>query len=350
MTSGNGTRKRIAVIGGGISGLTAAYYLSKNEAFDVTLFESQDRVGGHAHTYNHNGVNMDTTVISFHEGAYPNFVKLIHELGVYGETQHFKQDLCFHTEKGVEFMMTYKPLGMLSKPLTIYKTAMTLKKLSRAVVNHSKDASIDALDFHEFLKSVSMSEYEINCLVLPLIHMFVGLPPADIRQMPARFLVDHLYHHKLLHHSSLTAWRGWKNGTVSYISKLEAAIQGRVYTGGRVQSIERIEGGKVRVHHENQPAEEFDRVVIATPPATALRLLKEPTQVEERLLSPWKYATLRMCIHKDQSVLPARELHRGFWNPYIDTKADSCAATYMINKLHPKLEKGVVVSWGPIQP
>jgi predicted NAD/FAD-binding protein len=350
MTSATG-KKKIAVIGGGISGLSAAYYLAQGEPYEVSLFESQDRVGGHAHTYNHKGVNMDTTVISFHEQAYPNFVKLIKELGVYDQTQRFKQDLCFHTARGVEFMMTYKVSGMLSKPLTIYKTAVSLKRLSRGVVTHLKNDAIHAMNFHEFLRFISMSEYEITCLVVPMIHMFVGLSPAEIRQMPARFLVEHLYYHKLLHHSSLTAWRGWENGTITYISKLQAAIEakGRVHTSANVRSIERTASGKVLVHHKNEPTQEFDRVVIATPPASALRLLKEPTRLEERVMSPWAYTTLRMCIHKDNSVLPLRDAHRGFWNPYIDPHTDRCAATYLVNRLHPKLEKGVVVSWAPIQ-
>jgi predicted NAD/FAD-binding protein len=342
-------RKKIAVIGGGISGLTAAYSLSKQDGFDITLFETQDRVGGHAHTYRHNGVNMDTTVISFHEQAYPNFVRLIKELGVYGETQRFKQDLCFHTDRGVEFMMTYKTSGLLAKPMTIFKTVASLKKLSRGVVNNLRNSDIDSLNFYEFLKRIGMSDYEITCLVVPMIHMFVGLPPVDIRQMPARFLVEHLYYHKLLHHSSLTAWRGWENGTITYISKLQASIKGQIHTGAKVHSLERTAEGRVLVHHKNEPTQEFDAVIVATPPASALRLLKEPTRLEQRILSPWQYATLRMTIHKDKSVLPPRSVHRGFWNPFIDPSGDRCAASYLVSKLHPRLDKDVVVSWAPIQ-
>jgi predicted NAD/FAD-binding protein len=342
-------KKKIAVVGGGISGLTAAYSLSKQECFDITLFESQDRVGGHAHTYQHNGVNMDTTVISFHEQAYPNFVRLIKELGVYDKTHRFKQDLCFHTDKGVEFMMTYKVAGLLAKPLTVLKTVASLKKLSRGVVENLRNSGIDTLNFYEFLKQIGMSEYEITCLVVPMVHMFVGLPPADIRQMPARFLVEHLYHHKLLHHSSLTAWRGWENGTITYISKLQESIKGQIHTGANVRSIERRADGKVLVHHEHEPTQEFDAVIIATPPASALRLLKAPTRLEQRILSCWKYSTLRMSIHKDKSVLPPRSIHRGFWNPFIDPRGDRCGASYLVSKLHPRLEKDVVVSWAPIQ-
>jgi predicted NAD/FAD-binding protein len=155
------------------------------------------------------------------------------------------------------------------------------------VVQNLRNSGIDSLNFHEFLKQIQMSEYEITCLVVPMVHMFVGMPPADIRQMPARFLVEHLYYHKLLHHSSLTAWRGWENGTITYISKLQDSIKGQIHTGANVGSIERRADGKVLVHHEHEPTQEFDAVIIATPPASALRC-PEGHRAGQRRLCPQK--------------------------------------------------------------
>lgn len=346
MTQG---KKKVAIVGGGISGLTAAYYLGKLGDFEITLFEASAEVGGHAHSYQHAGVNIDTTVVKFHETAYPNFVKLVRELGVFHESRPLREDLCFHSDRGVEYMVTSRTLGLLRKPFTIYRTRLALKRLSRAVMTHLHKSGIDTMSFLEFLQFAGLRDREIDFLVLPMVHLFVAMSPAEIRQMPARFMIEHLFHHRLLQASTLTAWRVWSGGTVSYVAKLAAAIEGQIHTAARIQSIERTSRGTVLIHQDDKAPLEFDSVIVATPPASALRLLKEPTRIEHRLLSTWDYKAVRMCIHRDPSVLPQKKVLRGLWNPYVDAKGKACGATWLASRVHPALDRDVMVSWNPIQ-
>jgi predicted NAD/FAD-binding protein len=344
------SRKRIAIIGGGISGLTAAYYLSKKKRYDIVLFEAQAQLGGHAHTYTHDGTHMDTTVVAFHEEAYRHFVELVKELGVYEETQHFRQDLCFHSNLGVNYLVTYSLRTILMNPLKVFRTLMALKRFSRAVVRGTKDPLIDSMTFESFLKQSNMSEHEIKYLVLPLIHMFVGRPAPAIREMPARFLVDHIYFHKLLHHSSLRAWRGWKHGTGTYISKLAEAIEGTLRTSVPIESVQRQSNGTYRVTVSNETPEEFDLVIMATPPASTKRIVKDLSAIEQRLLGPWESLYLPMEIHTDSKVLAKSRLHRSFWNAYVDSKSGQAAGSYLISKLQSQVSGDIIVSWAAIQP
>ncbi len=341
-------RPRIAVIGGGISGLTTAYYLSKSNHFEVSVFEARKQLGGHAFTVHHQGVGIDTAVVGFHLDAYPNFVKLVRELGVIDHTHHFKQDLCFHSPKGVEFFVSHQLQGVLTKPLVLAKTLRALQKFSRAIVAHIQNPDVDSMTLEDFLRFIHMTEHETRFLILPMVHMFVGLSFAELRLMPARFLIDLLFHHKVLHHSSASKWRAWDKGTVTYISKLQERINGPVHVGVEVKSVQRPSQGSLQLKLACGESQDFEIVVLATPAGLALKMIEAPTALEERLLKRWDTGVMRMCVHRDSRILPPKS-HTGFWNPYVNSEGTACGASYLMHKIHPAADKDILVSWEPIQ-
>ena len=343
-------RERVAIVGAGISGLSLAYYLSQRDRYDLTLIESSPELGGHAHSVDIQGHCIDTTVIAFHEQAYPNFVALIKELGVFGETEAFRHDLCFHSNDGTEYLINLKLKNWLLDFPKIVKTSKSLKKLSASVVQAKKQG-----DFHadepltDFLQRYSFNDDEVHFLVLPMLHMFMGLDYSSICKLPAWFVIKHLYDHKLLHHSSLHSWRSWKNGTRTYVTALEKRIRGHILTGRSVLAIRQNADQTKTLHLDDAIALSFDKVILATPPKHSFQMLLNPTPLESQLLAPWSGDHLRRTIHTDDSLLARTKRHRGFWNPYINKEPMTCGASYLLHKINPRLPEDLIVSWAPIQ-
>lgn len=342
---------RIAVIGGGIAGLTAAYELTKRELGHISLYEGNSQLGGHAHTAVHEGIPFDTTVVAYHTEAYPHFAALVRELGLESETQVFRQDLCFHTEQGIRFAVSSRAGALLRHPLLGYRTIRALQHFSRALVVSHRSGGDDAESLGIFLRRIGSSEGTIKELILPMLHMFFGLDFSSLEAMPARYVVEHLYAHKVLHHSSLHSWRSWKRGTAAYVDALARRIRekGDVFTGVPIEKVLRTRDGRFALRAAGTAPEIFECIIWATPPATTLGLIQEPTPCEVTLLGPWAEGKLQRVIHRDARVLPKNERLRGFWNPYIERSSDRCAASYLMQKLQPRLSSDVVVSWAPIQ-
>lgn len=344
-------RPRLAIIGGGISGLSAAYYLGKTGRFETVLYEKQARLGGHAHTETFEGQPFDTTVIAYHTEAYPTFAALIRELGLEKQTEVFRQELCFHSEGGgIDYLISHRFQTLLRHPLLAFKTLKSLQRFSRALVRSQRAGVAADLSMIDWLRSLQLPPEAIDRLILPMLHMFVGLDFAAIEAMPAAFLIDHLYAHKVLHYSSLSSWRSWKKGTATYVDALAREIQksARIVTGASVRGVYSGWDGRQHLLFDDGAEDVFDLVLFATPPAPTRRLLLDPSSLEKAALDPWQDKELTRTIHRDTRLLPPRSA-RGFWNPYV--KADrSCGASYLLYKLRAELPRDLVVSWQAVQP
>lgn len=329
-----------------MAGLSVAYYLSRFQKFDIELFESSSVLGGHAHTVDYQGVPLDTSVVTYHKDAYSRFSSLIAELGLESETRVFRQDLCFHSNTGTDYLVSLNPKAWLGSPLLLGRTLSAFRKLSSVIAqNRGLDPS---LSIREFLQKNTFSTMEIDHLILPMMHMFLVVDLEVIARLPASYMIGLLYDHKVLHHSAHNSFLAWKNGTRTYVDALAKAIRGRAHVNAPVQSVSRSK--KKVILSVNGEDKIYDRLILASPPRRSLVLLADPSPIENHLLSLWQEKSLTMKLHTDASVLPKSKSQRGFWNSYLDKASGRCSASYVMQKLQPRTAADVVVSWDPIQP
>jgi predicted NAD/FAD-binding protein len=333
------TPRTVAVIGGGVSGLTAAYVLEQSGSA-VTVFEKDDRLGGHADT--HDVVDrrgrtqqVDTGFIVHNERTYPVLLRLFAELGV--ETQDsdmsmsVRCDEC-HIEyagaKGAKGLFAVKGAGnprylkMLGEVLKFHRSA-------RAMLEGPE--SEETLE--SFLVRGGYSDYFRNHFMTPVVSCVWSCPPATAGQYPARYLFSFLNHHGMLRVTGSPQWRTVTGGSRSYVEKIAKHI-GATTTSAPVTSVRRTtDGVVVTVDGEDRA---FDAVVIATHPHQALALLAEPTAAESAALGAIPYTSNPTVLHTDRSVLPTSERAQASWNYVMDScrsDASTVLVSYDMNRL-----------------
>ena len=336
---------RLAIVGSGISGLAAAYYLSKNPEFEITIFESSSQPGGHASTTFIKGIPIDTTVIGFHMQAYPRFRGIVDELGLMSETYPIKHDFCFQSDQGVDYLFSNNPWVGLRNWRKTFRTAALCRYITRKI--NEQRPEFEHRSFQDFLETIRLSNEEIRRFVFPAMHMFLGIKYQQMLELPASFLLDHLIHYKILENPFDHCWRAWHHGTEGYVKELIQRSRATLHLDTKV-----LEIGKLGPHGvslvTSRGQEYFDAILIATTPATALRLLKDVSLVEKKHLAKWPLATKKMVIHRDTRLLARREQLRCFWNPYV-SKNLNCEASYLMHKLQPRADRDLIVTWDPIR-
>jgi uncharacterized protein len=324
------TGRRIAVIGGGISGLTAGYVLS--QADHVTLFEADSRLGGHADTHlvvpaSGPAIAVDTGFIVFNERTYPLLTRMFDELGV--SSQPSEMSMSVRCENcGLQYA-GHRGLGGLAAGLSQgrgrYLRMLTevprFHQQARRLLSSSQE---EDLTFGEFLKD--FSGYFTTHFALPLVAAVWSCPPGTALSYPARYLFAFLANHGMLAVSGSPPWRTVTGGSRSYVERVAKRLP-EVRLSAPVQAVHRYPSGAVVVDTSGD-ALMFDAVVIATHPHQALRMLAEPTQAERDVLSAFRYTKNPALLHTDTALLPTRRSARASWNYAI-----SGSISYHMNRL-----------------
>ncbi|MEK9726697.1 MAG: FAD-dependent oxidoreductase [Candidatus Margulisiibacteriota bacterium] len=323
--------KNIAVVGSGISGLSAAYLL--NQKFNIQVFEANHRLGGHTNTITtRSGKNIDTGFIVFNDQNYPNFCRFIDQLGV----ESHSSDMSFafyHPDKNYAYSSDF-PNGIFSTKKNIispsfYYFLYQILKYNRVAQKFKNDIEenttiLDFLNDHEF------NQKFINEYVLPMGAAIWSTPATDIRNFPAKLFISFWDNHHLLQILNRPKWRTIKGGSRTYIDALIKKINLQYHLNQPILKIERHDQG-VKLHGRNETFE-FDAVVIATHADQALKMLSEPTHREEALLGQWKYSKNKTILHSCSSIAPNQ---RSAWASWIYTKESdsSMCASYYMNRL-----------------
>jgi uncharacterized protein len=315
------TRPRAAVVGSGVAGLTAAYLLQRR--YDVTLFEADRRLGGHAHTHEVDRatggtVRVDTGFIVHNERTYPQLLRLFGELDV--RTQESEMSMSVRCEGcGLEYAGARKLRGLFADPRNLTRPSY-LRMLGEVTRFHRQarqvlaadEAGTDELTLGRFLADGGYSRYFVDHFVLPLVSAVWSTGPQVSAQQPARNLFRFFDHHGMLSVGGSPPWRTVAGGSRTYVDKVAERLSS-VRVSTPVRTVSRgLDAVEIRDHADSLYL--FDRVVIATHPDTALGILANPSLAQKEILGAFTYSRNEAWLHTDGSVLPRRPGARASWN------------------------------------
>ncbi|MCG9917627.1 MAG: FAD-dependent oxidoreductase [Phenylobacterium sp.] len=327
---------RIAVVGAGVSGLSAAWLLGTKHK--VTLFEGDSRLGGHANTVEAPGgpdgiVPVDTGFIVYNEDNYPNFTALLDHLGV--GTLDADMALSVSLDDGA---FEYSSAALFAQLTNLFSPRYLgmLRDVTRFYREAPRDLAalegpLTSLD--DYLAQKGYGQAFRDDHLLPQAAAIWSTPLGSIGAYPAAALIRFFQNHGMMSLFGRGLWRTVEGGSRTYVDRLAAAFQGEVRSGVRVVGVRRDAGG-VDVRLANGQVEHFDEVVIATHGDHALALLEDPGPEEQRLLSAFRYSRNLTVLHTDRALMPKRRAAWTSWN-HLGRRgaAEEGSVTYWMNKL-----------------
>ncbi|MBY0452831.1 MAG: NAD(P)-binding protein [Bdellovibrionaceae bacterium] len=313
-------RARIAVVGGGAAGITAAYLLSQKH--EVCLFESGTTLGGHAHAeelVNEKGhtFSVDTAFLIFNEKTYPNFIKLIKDLEVDSKAMRAEMSSCFADPSiGFSYTLGAGWTPFLKRPSVVFKKEF--RKIVSELLKFRKQAAQD-IDSKRDLQGVTAGEYFqsydpvfVDHFVWPLTSAIWSLAEGQMRDYPIATLLEYFDNHQLIRGKSEKKWRTFDGSSQVYVDAFMKKFNGIVRLNLPIQSVKRTEWG-VEINSSGW-TETFDYVIMATHADTSLKLLLDPTDTEKNNLGAWTYKNNPVTLHSDISVLHEDRTQWGSWN------------------------------------
>jgi predicted NAD/FAD-binding protein len=324
--------RKIAVIGSGVSGLTAGYILSHNDY--VTLFEADPRLGGHADTHlvvpaAGPPLGVDTGFIVYNEHTYPNLTRLFAELGVATQPSQMSMSvrcagcgLQYAGKRGLTGLAAGLPRGrgrylrMLTEVPRFHRAARRFLDEPQASGSEPQASGSEPENsdttFGQFLEAGGYSDYFTSHFALPLVAAVWSCPPGTALQYPAAYLFQFLANHGMLSVTGSPDWRTVTGGSRSYVERIAKRMH-EVRLATPVQSVRRFADG-TQIRDAGGETHNFDAVVIATHPGTALRMLENPTAEEQQVLGAFAYTPNPGLLHTDVRLLPKNPGVRASWN------------------------------------
>lgn len=336
----NGPR-RVAVVGSGVAGLTAAWIASRTA--HVTLYEADDRLGGHADTHRvptaDGELAIDTGFIVHNRRTYPTLLRLFAELGV--ETQPSEMSLSVSdATTGVEWAGALGPRGLFARPSSLgsrehWRMLLEIPRFhrrARAVLAAADTAAPDDQTLRDFLAEGGFSEGFLRHFMEPVVAAVWSCDPATSLDYPARYLFAFLEHHGMLSVFGSPEWRTVTGGSGTYVAKVAAGLQ-EILLETKVTSVRELDDC-VEVTDGSGTVRTYDAIVVATHPSHALAMLEQPTALQRELLSAMPYSANPALLHTDTSLLPDATGARASWNffrPADETGA--VTVTYDLTRL-----------------
>ncbi len=331
---------KIAVIGSGISGNSAAWALSKTH--QVTVYEKRERLGGHSATvdvhHDDHTIPVDTGFIVYNESNYPNLIKLFNHLNV--ETEASDMEFSVSLDNGkLEWKGGKQLSGVFAQPKNILSPSFL--KMLRDIFRFNKRAQLDlqngalcGLTFDDYLNKTGFSERLKNDYLVPMTSAIWSTPSTKMLEFPAESLIQFMKNHSLIQ-SERPKWRTVSGGSRAYVKKLTDDTNANFKTNSEVQSVERTNNG-VMVTDINGHVETYDQVVLASHSDQSLNILKDASIKEREILSSVQYVKNDVWLHSDTSLMPKRKKAWAAWN-YIGNKNvmddRDVSVTYWMNKL-----------------
>lgn len=344
---------KVAVIGSGISGLSAAYFLSKK--YKVDLFEKEERFGGHSHTIDikldkdTDKILADIGFIVFNKKTYPNLINFFKEIDV--EIEKSNMSLSFMSKdinleycgKGLKGIFSHKKnlfnfdfFKMFLEILRFYKKSSKLNKFN-------EDISLG-----EYLVNEKHSEYFINYHLIPMVSAIWSMPPYDAKKMPIKFFIKFFQNHGLFNLRKRPQWYTVKNRSRQYVNKVIEKISGEHFKNYKIEKIKRI-SNFVRIFYgsENEYFD-YDKVIIATHADEAKKMIEDKSEEEAKVLGSFQYKKNLAIIHSDEIVMPQKKFNWSAWNTSISKENSS--VTYWLNLLQNfKINKNIFLTLNPFE-
>ncbi len=352
---------KIAIIGAGISGLTAAYRLSLSH--DIALFEANDYLGGHTHTvdveWDGERHAIDTGFIVFNDWTYPNFIALLDELGVASQATSMsfsvRCDAANLEYNGSSLNGLFAQRRNLLRP-SFYRMLSDILRFNREAVadlnvvvgsankrwfaertTTLNDPATDDTTVGEYLARQEFSREFAEHYLLPMGAAIWSCPVGTFENFPIRFIVEFYRNHGLLSIRNRPTWRVIEGGSRNYVGKMAERFRDRIRLSTPIESVRRSANDVVVVPRNGSP-EVFDHVVFACHSDQSLRMLAEPTATERDVLSEFPYGRNIAVLHTDRNVLPKRRRAWASWNYHLADPSSSRAehpatVTYQMNLL-----------------
>jgi len=343
---------KIAVVGSGISGLSAAYYLSKK--FKVDLFEQDNHFGGHSYTYeiknNNKKILVDLGFIVFNELTYPNLLNFFKELDVPYE----KSDMSFAVSvqnTGIEYcgrglkalfanklnIINFNFIKMIKEIISFYKTAPSL--LNNEIENETLGG---------YLEKINSSKYFTNFHIIPMVSAIWSMPFSKVKDMPLKLFLNFFINHGLFRLKNRPQWYTVSNRSKTYVNKVLKKISGEYFKNYKVDRISRS-AHNVRITIGNEYLD-YDHVVLASHADQSLKMLDNPTPDEKRILGEFKYVSNIAILHTDEQLMPRKKLAWSSWNSISKENLSKTCVTYWLNNLQNlKCKENYFLTLNPVQ-
>jgi uncharacterized protein len=347
---------KIAVVGAGISGLSAAYYLSKKHKVD--LFEKENQFGGHANTikvtYKPNKeIPIDIGFMVFNRHTYPNLINFFSENKIEIE----KSDMSFSVSvAGSDLEYCGKGLsGIFSNKKNLFNFKFV--KMFFEIISFYKDCEkiesekIKSITLGEHLKEIKISDYFINYHIIPMVSAIWSMPPYEATQMPLSFFLNFFKNHGLFKIKDRPQWYTVTNRSKTYVDKIIGKLSGEHFKNYNINKITRNNLGTKIFYGKENEFFDYDKVVIATHADEALKIIDNPTIDEELILKNFKYRSNTAVIHFDESIMPKNKKAWCSWNSSMDSSnIEKTSITYWINQLQNlKIDRNIFLTISPFK-
>ena len=347
---------KIAVVGSGISGLSAAYYLSKKNKVD--LFEKENQFGGHANTVkviydNKKEIEVDIGFMVFNLKTYPNLINFFLENKIEIE----KSDMSFSVScRGNDLEYCGKGIqGIFSNRKNLFN--LKFIKMFFEIINFYKNCekidvkNINSKTLGEYLKEIKISNYFINFHIIPMVSAIWSMQPYEVSQMPLLFFLNFFKNHGLFKLKNRPQWYTVTNRSKTYVDKVINRISGEHFKNYNINKIIRNELGVKIFYGEDNEFFNYDKVVIATHADEALKIIENPTIEEKLILKNFKYRKNDAVVHFDETIMPKNKKAWCSWNSSMsndDVKKTS--VTYWLNQLQNlKINRNIFLTINPFR-
>lgn len=345
---------KIAIVGSGISGLVCAHLLSKKH--DVILIEKNDYLGGHTNTVTvedstspSNNISVDTGFIVYNDATYPNFIKLLSQLNIFGQPTEMSFSV---SEQSTGFEYNGHTLNSLfaqrSNLLSprFYGLVRDILRFNNACgkitpssnVFDSAQQQLDSrLTLGQFMQQLGMGSMFQDYYLLPMCSAIWSMSAAEVKQFPLEFFLRFFQNHGLLQIVNRPQWRTIEGGSKRYVDAIKQQFSGQIKLNTSVVSISDPDANsKVTIQTDTEQLV-VDQVILACHSDQALKMLATPTEEEQSILSAIRYTPNEAVLHCDTQMLPKRPLAWASWNYVVDdvlkAKHEAAAITYNMNIL-----------------
>lgn len=346
--------RKIAVVGSGISGIGAAWLL--RDRYDVTLYESDNRLGGHSNTIDIDTpagpMAVDTGFIVYNERNYPHLTSLFRHLGIATE----QSDMSFAVSEdngrlewaGDSVRTVFAQRRNLLRP-SFLRMLRQIGRFNRLAPLDLESGALEGRSLGTYLDDRRFSDPFRRSYLLPMGGAIWSTPIDQMIDFPAESFVRFFVNHALVSRDR-PAWRTVSGGSRMYVAKLAGDLTGRIRAGIGVRRVERRDGG-IRIFDQNDREEDFDAIILATHSDHALRMLADPSTDEKAVLGRIKYAPNRVFVHCDPALMPKRRAIWASWNYMSFGLGSGVCVSYWMNRLQ-NLERArpVFITLNPPEP
>ena len=344
---------KIAVIGSGISGLSAAYFLSKRHKVD--LFEKNDHFGGHSYTVDaeyekDKKIFVDVGFIVFNHLTYPNLINFFRENKIDIE----KSNMSFSVSvKDTSIEYCGKGLsGIFANRNNLFNIKF-LKMFFDILNFYKKSSNLKNLDVNEtlgnYLKKQNLSKFFIDYHLIPMVSAIWSMPPNESSTMPLKFFLNFFQNHGLFKLKDRPQWYTVKNRSRTYVNKILSQISGEYYKNYKINKVKR-ESNRIKIYYgDRSEFFDYEKIVLATHADDALSIIDNPLKEEKEILSNFHYKKNHAVLHTDEKAMPKNKKIWSSWNSKIDNKdTKNNSVTYWVNLLQNlNINKNIFLTLNP---